>query len=223
MTIKIRGGKKKAARSNSSRALLEHLKPEEAAEVLRRLLKARADLVSEAEGVAKAVLTQVNFEDIAAAVEDAVKVDIDDVYARAGKHEWGYVEPGEAALEILDSAVEPFIEDIKRQIDLGFDAEALETCKGVMLGLYRAAEETEDEVLLWAPEFPMEAAGHAIETWLGERNAGRKRLKRSSSGRRPIFPQAFVEEFLPQWSDMIARTLRASSSRPRRTSRCAPA
>jgi len=61
MTIKIRGGKKKAARSNSSRALLEHLKPEEAAEVLRRLLKARADLVNEAEGIAKAVLTQVDF------------------------------------------------------------------------------------------------------------------------------------------------------------------
>ena len=189
MTIKIRGGKKKDARSNSSRALLEHLKPEEAAEVLRRLLKARADLVNEAEGIAKAVITQVNFEDIAAAVEDAVTgVDIDDVYARAGKHEWGYVEPGEAALEILDSAVEPFIEDIKRQIDLGLDAEALETCKGVMLGLYRAAEETEDEVLLWAPEFPMEAAGHAIETWLGERNAGRKRLKRSSIRKTAHFP-----------------------------------
>jgi hypothetical protein len=83
MTIKIRGGKKKAARSNSSQALLEDLKPEEASEVLRCLLKARADLLNEAEGIAKAVLTQVNFEDIAAAVEDAVtEVDIDDVYAR---------------------------------------------------------------------------------------------------------------------------------------------
>ena len=210
MTIKIRSGKNKPARSNSSRTLLEHLKPEQAAEVLRRMLKARADLANEAERIAKAVLTEVNFEDTAFEVEDAVTgVDIDDVYARAGKHEWSYVEPGEAALEILDSAVEPFIEDIKRQIDLGLEAEALETCKGVVLGLYRVAQGSEDEVLRWAPEFPAEAAGHAIDVWLGERNAGGKRLKRNSSRNRPVFPQAFVDQFVPQWSDMIARILRA--------------
>src|SRR5437667_8592597 len=89
MTIKIRRGRNKKARSNGSRILLEHLKPEEAAEVLRRMLKARPDLANEAERIAKAVLTEVNFEDIAVEVEDAVTgVDIDDVYARAGKHEW---------------------------------------------------------------------------------------------------------------------------------------
>ena len=48
MTIKIRRGRNKKARSNGSRILLEHLKPEEAAEVLRRMLKARPDLANEA-------------------------------------------------------------------------------------------------------------------------------------------------------------------------------
>jgi hypothetical protein len=148
--------------------------------------------------------------DTASAVEDAVTgVDIDDVYARAGKHQWGYVEPGAAALEILDSAVEPFIEDIRRQIDLGLDAEAVETCKGVVLGLYRVAQESKDEVLQWAPEFPAEAAGHAIEVWLGEPNASGKHLKRSASRNRPFFPQTFVDQFVPQWSGMISRIVRA--------------
>ena len=210
MTIKIRSGKNKRARSESSPTLLSHLKPEEAAEVLGRMLKARPDLANEAERIAKAVLTEVNFEDTAVEVEDAVTgLDIDDVYARAGKHEWGYVEPGEAALEILDSAVEPFIQDIERQINLGLEAEALETCKGVVLGLYRVAQESEDEVLQCAPEFPAEAAGHAIDMWLGGRNTGGRRLKRSSSIKRPVFPQAFVDQFVPQWSDMITGILRA--------------
>src|SRR6266568_3594479 len=210
MTIKIRRGRNKKARSNGSRILLEHLKPEEAAEVLRRMLKARPDLANEAERIAKAVLTEVNFEDIAVEVEDAVTgVDIDDVYARAGKHEWGYVEPGEAALEILESAVERFIEDIQRQIDLGLEAEALETCKGLALGLYRFEQESDDEVLQWAPEFPTETAGRAIGVWLGGRDSAGKRLKRNSSRKRPVFPQAFVEQFIPQWSDMMARILRA--------------
>lgn len=209
MTIKIRRGRNKTARSNDSRTLLEHLKPEEAAEVLRRMLNVRPDLANEVERIAKAVLTEVNFEDIAVEVEDAVTgVDIDDVYARAGKHEWGYVEPGEAAMEILESAVEPFIEDIQRQMDLGLEAEALETCKGLALGLYRF-EQKSDEVLQWAPEFPTEAAGRAIDVWLGERGSSGKRLKRNFSRKRPVFPQAFVEQFIPQWSGMMSRILRA--------------
>ncbi len=189
---------------------MEHLKPEEAAEVLRRLLKARTDLANEAERIAKAVLAEVSFEDTAFEVEDAVAgVDIDDVFARSGRHEWGYVEPGEAALEILDSAVEPFIEDIKRQAALDLEAEALETCKGVVLGLYRFAQESKDEVLQWAPEFPAEAAGHAIEVWLGERNASGKRLKRGGSRNRPGFPQNFVDQFVHQWASMISRIVQA--------------
>jgi hypothetical protein len=195
--------------ANSSRALLEHLKPEEAAEVLRRLLRTHADLTNEAERIAKAVLTQVDFEDTASAVEDAVTgVDIDDIYARAGKHEWGYVEPDEAAVEILNSALEPFIEDIQRQIDLGLEAESLEMCKGVVLGLYRAEQESEDEVLQLAPEFPAETAAYAIEVWLGERHGSGKRLKRGVSPKLPGFPQDFVDQFVPQWAAMISRILR---------------
>ena len=199
MTIKIPGGRNKRARSNSSRILLEHLKPEEAAEVLRRMLKVRPDLANEAERIANALLTEVNFEDIALEVEDAVTgVDIDDVYARAGKHEWGYVEPGEAAIDILESAVEPFIADIQRQIDLGLEAEALETCKGLALGLYRFEQESDDEVLQWAPEFPAEATARAIGVLLGERDRAGKPLKRNSSRKRSGLPQAFVKQFIPR-------------------------
>lgn len=108
MTIRIRSEKNRAG-SDSPRTVLGHLRPQEAADVLSRLLKAHPDLAKEAERIAKAVLTEVSFEDTASVVEDAVAaVDIDNVYARAGKHEWGYVEPGEAALEILDSAVAPY-------------------------------------------------------------------------------------------------------------------
>src|SRR2546430_12263331 len=49
-----------------------------------------------------------------------------DLNARAGSHEWGYVEPSEAAWEILEETVEPVLDDMKRHIELGLEAEALE-------------------------------------------------------------------------------------------------
>lgn len=50
-------------------------------------------------------------------------MDYDDLNARAGRHEWGYVEPTEAAWEILEETVEPFREDMKRHLDLGLEAD----------------------------------------------------------------------------------------------------
>lgn len=40
-------------------------------------------------------------------------------------------------MEILEETLEPFVEDMKRLLDLGLEAEALEICKGVVLGCYR--------------------------------------------------------------------------------------
>jgi hypothetical protein len=46
--------------------------------------------------------------------------------AAAGSHEWGYVEPWEAAWEILKETAEPVLDDMKRHIELGLEAEALQ-------------------------------------------------------------------------------------------------
>jgi hypothetical protein len=79
----------------------------------------------------------------------------------------------------------------------------------VVLGLYRTAQDSEDEVMRWAPEFPAEAAEHAIDVWLGERNGNGKLLKRSVSRNRRGFPQDFVDQFVPQWASMVSRIVHA--------------
>ena len=90
-----------SGRSKSKTPVLDRLKPEETSEVLRCLLAAHPDLAAEAERTARAVIGAVTFEDIANDVEDAVcALDLDDLHGRAGRHEWGYVEPTEAAWEI---------------------------------------------------------------------------------------------------------------------------
>ena len=91
-------------------------------------------------------------------------LDLDDLNSRAGRHRWGHVEPTEAAWELLEEAVDPFLKEMKRHIDLGFEATATATCAGIVFGLYRCRGKNSDQVLGWAEDFPAETAGHAVAT-----------------------------------------------------------
>lgn len=187
-------------------SVFDRLDPGEAQAVLQRLLATRADLRDEAERIARALLGEVSFESVADDVEHALRsLDLDDLGGRAGRHRGGYTSPTEAAWELLQEAVDPFMEDMKRQMELGLGAEALEICKGILLGLYRIRGLKGDEFLGWAPDFPTEAAAHAAATWgaRGEQKGAKRRRPR----KRPVFPQEFVNEQVPEWGDLIARAL----------------
>jgi hypothetical protein len=200
-------GRKKAGRSTGKRAILERLRAEEAGEVLRRLLEAHPELGAEAEEIALSRLREIDCEGVAEEVEDAVRAPgYDELNGRAGPHEWGYVDPADAAWEILEEAVEPFIADMKCRIELGLEPEALEICKGVILGLYRVEQGKGGEVAEFSADFPAEAAGDALDTWRkgnGREEAAASRARRS----RPAFPRGWAERFVPEWAEMIARTL----------------
>lgn len=198
------------------RSVLGNLKADEALDVLHRLLGTHPNLTNEAESLARSLLGEVNFEEIADEVQEAVSsLDFDDLNARAGHHEQGYVEPDEAAWEILEEAVEPFTADIHRRIALGLEADALEICKGTVLGLYRVGHSGGGRVAEWAPDFPSEAAGNAIEVWLAP--GPRKKVDRSGPKRkerkRPAFPQEFVDKEVPEWGEMIRRIVGRSKKK----------
>ncbi len=122
-------------------AVLDALQPQEALLTVRRLVSAHPELLAEVEAIARSVLGDVSFESIADDVEDAVRqLTLDDLNGREGKHSWGYVEPTEAAWELLEEAVEPYVEDMKRKWTAGLESEALAICQGIVLGLYRLRE-----------------------------------------------------------------------------------
>ena len=182
---------------------MERLKPEEAAAVLRHLLKVHPDLSSEAEEMARSLLREVRYEQIAAEIEDEIRaLDYEALNARAGRHAWGYVEPAEAAMEILEETVGPFREDMKRHLELGLEAEALEICKGLVLGCYRLSERAGGDVLGWAPDFPGEAAGYALEVWYSGTDDPKRRDPQRK--KRPPLPPDFLS-LVPKWIPMIER------------------
>ena len=195
--------KQQAPGKNAGRRTLDSLKPDEAQEVLVRLLKVHPDLLSEAEQTAKSLLHEVSYEDIAEEIEFAMSgLDYDDLNARAGSDEWGYVEPSEAAEEILAETVKPFLEDMQRRLELGLEADALEICKGLLLGCYRLSESQEGDVLGWSPDFPVEAASNALELWY--RAADSPNNRKGGGTKRPSFPPDFLS-MVPEWVLMIER------------------
>ena len=97
------------------------------------------------------------------------------------------------------------MEDLECHIDLGLEAEALEMCKGVVLGLYRVRDARHHDLLAHAEDFPDEAAGRTLEAWHRTRPHGNDAKRRRQ---RPEFPPDFVDEHIPGWKDLVNRTLR---------------
>lgn len=198
-------GKTKQSRGKKEQrpdGILEQLKPHEAAGVLRSLLERHPELRSEACEIARAKVTGVDVDGLAAEVEDAVlAVSEEDFQGHAGRHSWGYVEPSQAAWDLLGESVEPFIDDMKRLVGLGHQAAAVASCQGIVLGLRRLKGKTGHPVLDWAPDFALEEACHAVAT-LGRESLARHRR------RWELGAEFFESEQLEPWREALGRAAR---------------
>jgi hypothetical protein len=167
---------------------LDLLTGDEALTVLSGLLSSHPTLLLDARQAANALLATVSFTHIAKGVFDAlVALDLDDLHA--GPRAGGYVEPSEAAWEAIEKVVAPFFHDLERRVKLRHENEAVELCKGIVLGLYRA-EHRGFELLEDAEDCPSELAGHAVDIWQRRR-------------RNYALPRTFVEKFTPDWDWLV--------------------
>ena len=179
--------------------LLDRLAPEEANAVLHGLLKTHPELQSEAEELARNAMSSPSIEEIADDVFHALtSLDPDALNGRAGSHSCGYVEPGEAAVELLEESMEHLIDDMNRQAELGLAAGAEAICVGIVEGLYRARSVNSDGALGWAPDFPIEQADQVLQEFF-----------RSSAPAAKLAGWKSMLEILaartPEWTDMLRR------------------
>ena len=148
-----------------TRDILSHLGPAEGAHVLSELLRRHTSLRKEAYDIAKDLLDNISVEAVADEVADLVTaIGLEELGSRAGKHSWGYVEPGEAAWELLEESIENLRNDMKRRFEVGMEQGAEEICQGIILGLYSVRNTNSDGAHDWAPDFPAEAAARAAST-----------------------------------------------------------
>ena len=204
MMATVRGGKpasptgpRRGAPKARVTSALDEMSPNELASVLSALLTKHPELRVEAEQIAVGLMAAPSVEGVADAVHDAVTaLDIESFHGRAGRQAWGYVEPAEAACELLSEAIEDVLADMKRRAGLGLREAAEAICCGIVLGLHRANGANSDGPLGWAQDFPAEEACHAVAELIRafpskDRRATRDRLV-----------EALVER-VPTWVEMI--------------------
>lgn len=152
----------KAAKKATLPPAVTALTGHEATRVLHHLLSQHPDLIPEAEETALDLLVEVDADAVADDVQAVVeRLGYAHLKGRAGRQRWGYVEPTEAAWEILQEEIEPFLDDLRRYVTLGLEQPAVELCSGIVLGLERAEDSDQGELLEMAPDFPAEAAANA--------------------------------------------------------------
>lgn len=185
---------------------MDALDEAEAKELLGRLLDAHPELLEEAVGAADERLGAVTREAVAHDVAFALEgLSVEDVWERADTHADGsYVEPTEAAWDVVEEAMAPFLTDLTRRVELGRRTEAAAICQGVLLALYRISEGDGEFLEGHAPDTLEEIAAQALAAW----KKGRKgRARPGGSAREHAAMRSFVSEALPEWRSLLSRVL----------------
>jgi hypothetical protein len=180
---------------------LERLTSEETARLLPLLFKRHPELREEAESLAMMLITMVVPEEVADDLEFAFGgITQEDIWDRAGSDSAGrYTEPGEAAAELCEEALAPFLDDLERLLEMGLGAPALEQVKGILLGFHNLKGEL-------PPDAEEYATGSGIyevlETWAEGR---------PSKADPPLL--AWAGETIPAWLENIEQDLAAIRKR----------
>jgi hypothetical protein len=132
--------------------VLDALSAGERSVVLGVELEAHPELVGEAEAEAHRLLSATTVDDVAADVSSALRmIPLEELGARAGRVRGrGYVHEADAAWEIVEEAVEPFLADMRRRASLGLAGSAAVVATGVVAGLYMVDPPDEGSVLACA-------------------------------------------------------------------------
>lgn len=139
-------------RTRARPSVLDCLNPSERAHVLALPLGERPELRADAERLATRYLEEVSPDDVADEVLWALEnLSLDDLAACAGRQPGrGYVHENEAAWELLEEALRPFVDDVARRARLDMTAAAAHVALGTLAGLFQCREAEDGSVLAYA-------------------------------------------------------------------------
>ena len=173
--------------------IINQLSPEDALAVLKALADSDAELAERIAEIAMEYLREVDADDIAADVYDALEyLEVEDVWDRAGPSRDGYREPGEVADEMIGDALKPYREDMDRYQRLNMLKETTRVCMGILAGLYRFENESSSEFNDWAVDIPFFYAEDTLEKWYT------KRVSQESVDEM----KSFIQMHLPEWKKL---------------------
>lgn len=186
---------------DDERKPLDTLDCGEARTVLIRLLRDHPDLRAEAELLADEILSTVDPGEVAGDLGLSLELlRVEDVYERSGpQRDGGYVDPSEAAWELLETAVEPFLDDVRRRAARGRLETAGAVAMGVLMALHSCPDDApEGSAFHLADGFPLSQAQRVMD------------LVRKLNAKLP----ADAAQLLPKWSGLVDQATRSGVVRP---------
>jgi hypothetical protein len=148
------------------RKFIASLNAEEASQILKDLLNEDPALTKIVYDIALKVTANVDADEI---MEDVFceldSLDLDDLNSRSGGTRYGYVEPCEAAWEIFEETLDPFIDEMKKNQHRALPAAAKAYCIGIINGLRKYEEESSSDIKDWLEDAPGEYAKTVLEEW----------------------------------------------------------
>ena len=116
--------------------------------------------------VATAYLRELDLEEVASVLYDELDaLEVEKVWAQAGRTRYGYVEPIEVADEMVGAVIAPFLGKLRKHQVLGMNEQANRMCRGLLLGLYRFDDESTNEFKDWAGDAPTVLAEEVVRIW----------------------------------------------------------
>ena len=171
--------------------IFNKIRPEEALDILKTLANSDKKLKKRIVDLAEALFANIDFDEICEDVFLALDgIDVHELWDRAGPRTDGYTGPGEMAVEMVEEALEPFLQEMHRLLDLKMNSEAKLCCMGIAKGIYEYEENSTSEFKDWATDIPGEMYSHIVDEW----------KKRGSTAKDRKEMRELVQKECPNWS-----------------------
>jgi hypothetical protein len=171
--------------------------PEQALKIVERLSQKGGKIRQAVVAEAISILTEIDLDETADEVFVALdSIDVQDCWDRSGGSRDGYTSPDEAAAQIIDEELQPFLGQVERYNELGMFEQEAACCAGVILGIYRYERESKSEFRAWSADVSSECAGLLLDNW----------QKRTREGARINAMHNFVRERCPEWARWLKGT-----------------
>jgi hypothetical protein len=145
---------------------IQSLSADEASQVLKTLLDNNPDLTKTIYDISIRVAGDVDADEIMDEVYYALdSLDVDDLSSRSGRTRHGYVEPCDAAWEMFEEAMTPFVNEMKKNQQRSLPALAKTYCIGIIKGLLMYEQESCSDLKDWVTDAPGEYIDTVVEEW----------------------------------------------------------
>ena len=146
--------------------LVQSLNTDEASHTLKLLLDENPDLMKRIYDCAAKVTANVDAEGVADDVFSSLDIlDYDDLNGRAGRTRHGYVAPDQAAWDLFEEALTPFINEMAKNHERMLPAVAKIYCIGIIKGLQRYEESSFSDLSDWLQDAPGEYIDTVVDEW----------------------------------------------------------